>query len=96
MPTYTINWAAFNEVLEQLTTVQNEISTLNQEFASGNTSALSEWQSSVKELFDAHKTEWNTATAEMERLAKDAQIAAAQCREEYAGAVKYGTQLWGR
>ncbi|MFF8880689.1 hypothetical protein [Streptomyces flaveolus] len=94
MATYTVNWAALNEVLEQLTVVQNEINTMNSEFNTQNTSALNEWQSSVKEAFDAHKTEWNRATANMESLAKQAQTAAEQCREEYQNAVRYGMQLW--
>jgi uncharacterized protein YukE len=92
---YMVNWAAFNEVLEQLTNVQNEIDELNREFNSGNTTALSEWESDVKELFDAHKKEWNQAASAMQELAKAAQAAAAQCREEYAAAHNYGTQLWG-
>ncbi|MFF7361480.1 hypothetical protein [Streptomyces sp. NPDC008125] len=96
MSTYMINWAAVNEVLDQLTTVQTEIETLNEQFASGNTAALAGWDSSVKELFDANKAQWNQATANMGALAQQAQSAAASCRDDYVSAVNYGTQLWSK
>ncbi|GAA4806774.1 hypothetical protein [Streptomyces ziwulingensis] len=95
MPTYTVNWAAFNEVLEQLTVLQNEVNTLNAGFAQGNSSALTEWDSEAREAFEVRRQAWNDATKNMELLAGQAQTAAAKCREEYQHAVQYGTQLWG-
>ncbi|MGW2282953.1 hypothetical protein [Streptomyces sp. NPDC001770] len=96
MPTYMISWGAVNEVLDQLTTVQAEIDSLNEQFAAGGTAALSGWDSSVKELFDANKAQWNQATVNMRALAAQAQRAAASCREDYVSAVDRGTQLWSR
>lgn len=93
--TYAVDWQAFNETLDQLSTVQTEINELNQQFASGNTKALSGWISDVKELFDQRKINWNETVAQMQEQAAAAQKAAAQCREEYLQAHNYGVKTWG-
>lgn len=96
MATYTINWAAFNEVLGQLTVLQQEIDELNLGFNSGNTSALQEWTSEAKDAFEVRKLEWSNAATAMQGQAKMVQVAAAECREEYQHAAQYGTALWSK
>ncbi|MGW1468181.1 hypothetical protein ACWCPT_27995 [Streptomyces sp. NPDC002308] len=94
MPTHMISWGAVNEVLDQLTTVQTEIDSLNARFTEGDTAALGGWDGSVKELFDANKAQWNQATVNMRTLAAQARQAAASCRDDYVSAVNRSARLW--
>lgn len=96
MPTYMINWGAVNEVLDRLTLVQTEIKALGEQFASDHTVAVSGWDSSVKELFDANKDQWNQATANMRCFAAQAQRVVSSYRDDYVTAVTHGTPLWNK
>ncbi|GGS62873.1 hypothetical protein AB0E75_22445 [Streptomyces griseoviridis] len=96
MPTYTVNWAAFNEVLDQLSVLQKEINTLNAQYSSGNSSALQEWTSEARDAFHASELQWTTAASSMEQQAALVQQTADKCRDEYQHAVQYGTQLWSK
>ncbi|GGS99441.1 hypothetical protein [Streptomyces cinerochromogenes] len=91
---YAVDWQAFNETLDQLNTVQSEINELNQQFAGGNTKALSGWISDVKELFDQRKINWGDTVTQMQQQAAAAQKAAALCRDEYLDAHNFGVKTW--
>ncbi|MGW1161205.1 hypothetical protein ACWD5Q_35155 [Streptomyces sp. NPDC002513] len=92
---YAVDWGAFNEVLEQLSAVQHEINALDQQFAGGNTSALSGRLSDVEDLFNQHEVNWNQTVTEMQAQAAAVQKAADRCREEYLQACNYGVRIWG-
>ncbi|MFJ3671192.1 hypothetical protein ACIPSE_32505 [Streptomyces sp. NPDC090106] len=96
MPTYVIDWQAFNEVIEQLGILQQEIDSLNTEFTSGNSSALSEWTSEAKDAFETRRVDWTNAATAMHGQAAAVQKAADDCREEYQAARAYGVRLWSK
>ncbi|GHB68363.1 hypothetical protein GCM10010377_68980 [Streptomyces viridiviolaceus] len=94
MATYGINFQAMRAVVEQLDYVQLEINTLNAAFRDGNNTALDAWESSVKEEFDKHLAQWNTATANMEAEATEARRVLSECFALYEGARQYGQKMW--
>ncbi|WP_320779628.1 hypothetical protein [Streptomyces sp. CRN 30] len=96
MPTYTVNYGAFNEVIEQLQVLQTEIDTLNEHYSSGNADALAEWNNQAKELWEARKTEWVTAANAMKEQAKAVQVAADNCRQEYQSTSLAVAGLWAK
>ncbi|MFB7781055.1 hypothetical protein [Streptomyces bauhiniae] len=93
--TYSINWGAVNEVLSRLSAVQTHIDGLTSDFDSGNTKALAEWASDVREAFNSHKIEWVKRSHEMQEQAKQAQAVADSCKQGYEGAYTAGMQLFG-
>ncbi|MEW2625028.1 hypothetical protein [Streptomyces sp. NPDC048106] len=92
--TYSINWGAVNEVLDRLKVVQSHIDALTSDFDSGNTKALADWASDVRDAFNTHKVEWVQRSHEMQGQAAQAQAVADSCKEEYQGAYNYGMQLF--
>ncbi|GAB1340299.1 hypothetical protein ACE1SV_68890 [Streptomyces sp. E-15] len=92
--TYSINWGAVNEVLDRLKVVQSHIDALTSDFDSGNTKALAEWASDVRDAFNAHKVEWVKRSHQMQAQAAQAQAVADSCKQEYQGAYNFGMQLF--